>query len=546
MSALTTQTPIIETATDVVTKKIYIEERELAGETKLLQFSVNKTFNKISSAKLVFQDGSVSEQDFVLSNDDRFKPGNKIKIQIGFHGIVETKFVGIIIRHSIKVCQNGTSLLSLEAKDTAIKLTTARKSAYYINKSDKEIIEGIATSLNPVVDPILELHPQLVQFDATDWDFILTRAEANGMLVFCDDGNLFVKRPSTLSFPVLTAMYGKNIQEFEAEMDARNQFKEIRSTSWDYTKQQPENSDPGQSDFIENGNFNSDNLGKVLGSIINLKHPGHLKKPQLQSWSDAVAMRNKLSRAVGRVRIKGNAVVKPGTVISLSGVGDRFSGNVFVTGVLQHYEGSWQTDIQFGWNDDWFYKKEDVMDKPASGLLPGVNGLLIGKVNDVDDQEQGGQYRVKVHIPTITTGDAGIWARVATLDAGENRGSYFRPQKGDEVVLGFLSDDPREAIILGYLHSKDQKKSPLPLEDGKLQSGFVTKEGTKLIFDDSSKRITLLVPGANGEKSITINNDSSAIELKDDFNNSIIMDANGITIKSDVNVTIKGKFVKIN
>src|SRR5690606_29857830 len=262
-----------------------------------------------------------------------------------------------------------------------------------------------------------------------------------------------------------------------------------------------------------NGNLSAEDLGRVLGAQLQLTHSGHLTQEQLQSWSNAYALRNRLSKAIGRVRIEGHAAVKPGAVITLDGVGDRFNGNVFVTGVLHHFEGNWQTDIQFGWREDWFYKKEDVMDKPAAGLLPGVNGLQTGAVTDLDDTEGGGQYRVKVHIPSITSGNEGIWARVATLDAGANRGAYFRPQVGDEVVLGFLNDDPREPVIVGYLHSKDNRQSPLPEQEGALQYGFVTAEGIKLVFDDTNKRLTLLAPNAAGEKSLVINADGGAIEM---------------------------------
>jgi uncharacterized protein involved in type VI secretion and phage assembly len=123
---------------------------------------------------------------------------------------------------------------------------------------------------------------------------------------------------------------------------------------------------------------------------------------------------------------------------------------------------------------------------------------------------------------------------------------YFRPQRDDEVVLGFLNDDPREPVILGYLHSSSTNQSPLPLQQGLLQYGFVTKENIKLIFDDTNKRLTLLVTVTGGEKSIVINNDSQAIEMKDENQNTIKMDAQGITIQSNGIVTIKGQMVKIN
>lgn len=567
LDVLASLPPGAEPATDVVTRKVFIEDTELGGEVLLSQITVNKSYNKIALAKLVFLDGSASDRDFPLSNDDNFKPGNTIKIQLGYHGDVETVFEGIIIKHGIKVRQQGASVLMIEAKDKAVKLTMARKSAYHINKTDSEVITDLAGELNTDINPTTFSHKQLVQLDVTDWDFIVTRAEANSMLVLTDDGKLVIKKPDTNADAVLTATYGDNIFEVEAEMDARKEVKEITSLSWDYTKQELEKSDSGTADFTDPGGSSSGgfsltgavssllggggaaspvDLGAVLNAELKLNHSGHLTTPQLQDWSDAYAMRNHLLRTAGRVRIQGNAAVKPGSMITLAGVGDRFNGNVFVTGVLHQYDGSWYSDVQFGWREEWFYKKEDVMNKPAAGLLPGVNGLQIGVVLDIDDTEEGGQYRVKVHIPTITSGNEGIWARVATLDAGANRGVYFRPQVSDEVVLGFLNDDPREAVILGCLHSKDSKQSPLPEDDGALQYGIVTGEGMKLVFDDTNKRITVLAKTATGEKSIILNNDSNALELKDENGNTITMNASGITIQSGKNVTIKGAKVMIN
>ena len=117
----------------------------------------------------------------------------------------------------------------------------------------------------------------------------------------------------------------------------------------------------------------------------------------------------------------------------------------------------------------------------------------------------------------------------------------------DEVVLGFLGDDPREPIILGYLHSKSTNQSPLPEQEGSEQSGFVTKEGLKLIFDDTNKTMSLIAPAGSGEKSIVINDSAGAMELKDENQNSIKMDAQGITIQSSSGiVTIKGTQVMIN
>ncbi|QEC77995.1 type VI secretion system tip protein VgrG [Mucilaginibacter ginsenosidivorax] len=533
-------------ATDLVTQKVLINGTALSTSVLLSRILVNKTFNKVSYAKIVFLDGSASDADFPLSDDDTYKPGNTVEIQLGYHGQTDTVFKGIIVKHAIKAKQNGASLLTIEAKDRAITLTANRNSAYYINQKDSNVITTLAGSLDTDIDDTGVTQPQLVQFDATNWDFILTRAEANGMLVLADDGKLVVKKPTTSGSPVLTATYGQSIFEFEAEMDARRQFSSVSSISWDYTQQQLEKSGPGSTSFIDNGNIQVSDIATVLNAQVQLNHPGHLTQQQLQNWSDSYELRNHLSKNVGRVRIQGNAKVKPGTMITLAGVGDRFNGNVFVSGIMHIFDGFWSTDVQFGWSEDWFYKKEDVMNKPTSGLLPGVNGLLIGTVLDVNDADQS-QYRVKVQVPTITSGSDGIWARVATLDAGANRGTYFRPQATDEVILGFLNDDPREPVILGYLHSSSSKKSPLPVDSGAEQYGFVSKQGIKLIFDDTNSRLTLSVTTPTGQKSIILNDSSGAFAMTDENQNSIKMDPSGITIQAGTgNVIIKGTTVMIN
>lgn len=522
----------------VIIKKVFINNLELTDTIPLRSFYISKSFNKVSFAKIFFHDGDPAKRDFLLSNDDKFKPGNDIKIQIGDTKGVDTVFEGIIVRHTIRARQNQPSYLMVEAKDKAIKMTLSRKNAYYLDKNEKQILQKLAenshlpiefpATFNPTpASPI----PPMVQYEATDWDFMISRAEANSLWVFTDDNHLKVKQPNFMGTPVLTAKYGDNILEFEGEMDARRQAKSFKANAWNFANQIVDTSSEGSFSFSgDNGNLSADDIANPFGSDVNLNHSGNLNGDEIREWANAYEMKNKLSKAIGRVKINGDAHVKPGSIITLAGVGDRFNGNVYVTGVLHHYEGSWQTDIQFGWAEDWFYKKENVMEKPASGLLPGVNGLQIGKVLEVEaSTASGNQFRVKVRCPLISIQEEGIWARVATLSAGENNGVVFRPQVGDEVVLGFLNDDPRQAIIVGYLHSST--RSPDVLVDKKY--GIVTKEGLKIIFDDEQKSIQIITP----QRSLKIDDTAGIIEMKD-AHNSIKFDVQGLTIHSDTKITI--------
>ncbi len=533
--------------TSVITRKLFVNGvavPDTVGQVSYL--SVNKTFNKIAYAKVLLQDGDAAGRDFLVSNQATFKPGNTLKVQLGYDGEATTVFEGIILKHAVKARSGGQSQLVIEAKNKAIKLAAGRKNAYFINKTDAQIWETIAHTAELTLqnDPLTFVHKQMVQYDATDWDFLLSRAEMNGMLVLTDDDHLVIKTPSTTGGGTPTvATYGDNIIEFEAEMDAHRQLKQVKGQSWNSVSQSLDSA-IGQFSLTETGNVSAHDLGAIVGADVVLHHPNNLENDQLSSWANAYAMKNQLAKAVGRVRIRGNATLKPGQLLRLSGVGDRFNGTVYITGILHQYTGGWETDVQFGWTDEWFYQKENIMDKPAAGLLPGVGGLQVGRVLAAPDTDQ--KYRIKVHIPRMGASDEGIWARVATLSAGAGHGVVFRPQTGDEVVLGFLNDDPRNPVVLGYFHNKDSQKAELFESEPKLE-GILTKAGIQVILDDTHKLLKLRVPTDLGEKTLILNQ-KGAFAMNDDFGNSITMDSTGISIKAGTgkNVTIKGTRIDLN
>ncbi len=68
-------------------------------------------------------------------------------------------------------------------------------------------------------------HKELVQYQSSDWDFILTRAQANGKLCFTEDGTIKIAKPDFSKKEVETVVYGSSIHEFDGEIDARDQFK---------------------------------------------------------------------------------------------------------------------------------------------------------------------------------------------------------------------------------------------------------------------------------------------------------------------------------
>ena len=89
--------------------------------------------------------------------------------------------------------------------------------------------------------------------------------------------------------------------------------------------------------------------------------------------------------------------------------------------------------------------------------------LTIGETTMayVDEGDPDGEDRIQVRLPLVDPAADGIWARWVSPDAGNQRGIYWRPEIGDELLVGFLNDDPRDPVVLGMLHSS---VNPSPIQ----------------------------------------------------------------------------------
>lgn len=518
----------------LVTFKFLVDGEEIPSVKSIV---VEKGINKIPYAQILVLDGSVNEQEFELSNKDLLVPGKQVEITSGYYSEEETIFKGIIVKHRIKVRDN-LSYIILDCKDEVVKMTLGRKSAFFYDSSDSDVIETLLSNngFSGSVESTNTTHKELVQYRASDWDFMLTRAQANGKLCFIDDGEITIAKPDFNSTAIETITYGSSIHEFEGEIDARDQFNTVTSSAWNPTDQElieAESQDPGV-------NLNSDLSSSELADVFQIekleqKHGGNLTQDELQDWSNAKLLYQQLAKTRGHVKFQGIAKVKPNTCLNLEGVGNRFNGKIYVSSVRHEIaDGNWLVDAQFGLSPQWFSEVYDVTEMPGSGIIPAISGLHIGVVTQLESDPDG-EDRILVQIPIINTEEQGIWARVATLDAGENRGTFFRPEIEDEVIIGFINDDPNDAVVLGMLHSS-AKPAPLTAEDDNHEKGLVTRSEMKMIFNDDKISYVLETPAG---KKVTLDEDAGILQLEDEHSNIMTFNDSGITIESAGDITIK-------
>ena len=505
---------------------------------QLLSIDIQREIDRIPHAEIRVQDGNASTRTFDVSDTSFFQPGATVDISLRYEGGSDVLvFSGLVVRHGVEASRAG-SVLVVGLKDPAVSLSGTRRSAVFANMDDSEILRtllsGTAVQLGTVEGPTLK-HRNMVQYHCTTWDFIVSRADALGLAVVVEDGTLSLRERAVSGSARQTFEYGiHEIFEFDLEADASHQYAAIESITWDPKAQALTAASQAKSVTLSPGNLKADELARAVGNsshALNASVP--LIDNELQAWADAHMARSRLALLRGRLSVPGVTTLKLLDVIELAGVGQRFSGTALITGLRHRIDrAGWRTDIQVGGPPEGFVQRHAVQEPAAAGLLPAVRGLQIGVVADFE-KDPDGELRVKVLLPSIDMQKtSAVWARLATPDAGGLRGFYFRPEPNDEVVVGFLNEDPRCPIILGSLFgSKNAPPASMGTPDAdNMKRGIVSKKGLSVGFVDAEKPSLLIeTPKQNR---LLLDEDSGGICLSDQNGNSIKLDKNGITITS--------------
>lgn len=560
--AKTDKSPIKQLGTGVVDLQVMINGSKVPDHMMVLEAEVVKEVNKIPFARVMIYDGDSREQTFPQSDEAIFEPGNEVEIKVTHDPSVtpNTIFKGIIVDHGIKLRKDGTGCLALTCKDECLKMTVGRRNMIFYDKTDSDIIKEVCKEAgikaSPKVDATTGSHKKMIQYNCTNWEFIQARAEANGLITVIDNGEVSIIKPGVSDKIDLKITYGIDLLDMDIKMGASHQYESVEANYWDYTEQKVVNVKGKKPTTNSQGDSDSAKLSKVLGhkEIINTTAP--VTKEQAQALADSVYQRGHLSRIKGRLKFVGSDKVVPGKVLELASVGKRFNGDAFV-GKVRHTvrNGQWLTEVGLGLPSS---SGGSLSGGGGSGAgsagggagsagglssgTPSIGGIQQGVVKQIKDDPDG-QYRVLVTIPVIDNNEGeGVWARMSLPYATEDCGFVIFPEIGDEVILGFLGNDPTYPVMLGSLYSNKQmitsEEKHDPAEPNHYKAMSFNKGKMRLEFKDD--------PGKNEFKLITednmmihIDDGKDSITIDDPVNKSkMVMDPKGVTLTVDKDLTV--------
>ena len=172
-------------------------------------------------------------------------------------------------------------------------------------------------------------------------------------------------------------------------------------------------------------------------------------------------------------------------------------------------------------------------------------GVAPATVLDLKDPD--GQGRVKVTLPwSPDSGGARYeaWARIATMFAGNNRGSWFIPDVGDEVLVAFEHGDPARPYVLGGLWNGSDSP-PQRADSSNNKKVMRSRNGVKVTFDDQQGQETLILETPGGQK-VTLKDGPGNIQIEDSNGNSVKLEAAGITVTAAAKLTVNAPMVAVS
>jgi len=462
--------------------------------------------------------------------------------------------------------QDGARLV-IRGYDHSHRMVGGRRTETYRDVTDADIGRIIADRAGVQVGQIDETgtsHEHVSQANLSDWDFLTTRAREIGYDMGVADGRFFFRRPSEASggpaegdygaTDPLQLVMGTNLLSFYPRVTAAQQVREVEVRGWDvHQKQAVVGTASAETTSVELEDTPA-RLAEVSGHdrwVVSGRPFSTQGAVDDAATAEAERIASAFAEAEGVAR--GHPDLTAGSVVSVSGVAEPFSGRYMLTHTRHVFDAEgYRTSFVVSGRQDRSLLGLSSMgatNGSGSGGSQALPGMAVALVTDNADPSDMG--RVKLAFPTLDDDYESDWARVVQLGAGPDSGAVMLPEVNDEVLVGFESGDMRRPYVIGGLwNGRDMPRLGDGLFDAGrvLRRGIVSRLGHRIVFmDDDSQSGVCLLSGDDSlrlalkqsDRTITVHSDGS---ISITSGGEIAIDAGGdMTISAAGSLTLKGQ-----
>ena len=491
--------------------------------------------------------------------DPRFIIGTSIEIGLedpnGLLPIKQTLIKGEITSLE-PVFTDGKTQLRVRGYDKCHRMMRDKQTRSFLKMKDSDILVKMAAE-SGVIAKIKDTSIRfdyLLQYNQSNWDFLCERAKILGLHYYSDGMNLIVcpADSSTYTSTGPTLKLGDDLRHFEPRIVSSGQLTKATVRGWDpKTKKEVEGTESSATSQTSAGVLLAGSQTTLLAFGSNEEVILDDKAVRSKGEADKMAAghmannQNQFIRASGDLD-KGNPSLQVGAKANIQGVGLRFSGSYFITGVRHTWRaGKYSEHFEVTGSSPYTLRHLIGGD---TGNTSKIYGVVPAIVTNIQDNEKLGRVKVKFSWMPKSNGTEleSDWVRLATPSAGAERGFFFTPEVDDEVLIAFEHGDVNFPYIVGSLwNGKDKppKGTAEIIKSGTVNQRVVrSRSGHLIIMDDTQGEEQIIIQDKSQKNSISFNTKEKSVTIKAE--GDLTIEAGGkliLSSKSDFSLKSEAK-----
>ncbi|MEY3305645.1 MAG: VgrG-related protein [Pseudanabaena sp.] len=529
----------------------------------ILQISVEESLHQPGMFTLIINnDYFPGNSDTTWKHQATFAIGKKINIGFTSSTTEDTDFsqeaTGYVLEGEItaietELNEKSQAPIIVRGYDVSHRLHRGRYNRSFQNVKDSDMVTqiiGEAGIASGTITATTVVHEYAFQENQTNMEFLQERAARNGFELYVQNGKLNFREPTQDA--ALTLTWLEDIHSFRVRVTSAEQVSSVEVRGWDYQQKQAIVSTASTATILTSTDSGT---GKASSTKFSGSPKMIVVDQPVFSSNEALKMAQSLYKELGGEFVnadakgEGNPAIRPGKVITLSGIGN-YSGSYYVTETHHSFqERKYVTHFSVrGLRGGNLFS----MLSSKTHLQPGQT-MMVGVVSNNNDPKKWGRVRVK--FPTLTEEHESNWARVVSVGAGAARGFDCLPEVNDEVLVAFEHGDIHRPYVIGGVWNGTDAPPEVVTDsvvNGKVRlRTFKTRLGHKLQFVEEDKAPTKKGVYLNtiGGHNLRLNDSDKFAELEttgghkfraDDTSKVISLTSTGdITIKTGTSGTTK-------
>jgi len=464
---------IVRSVPDVL---VEIDGRPVAeGELRTLGFArVKKLLSRPSQCELRFFEPSESFTGGI-------RVGAAIRVALARDG--QEIFVGDVtaVEHVYEPARGRE--VRVRAYDVLHRLRKRQPVRSHVEVTVKDLARELLVEDGVTVraDEAGDLRKTIVQFRQTDLDLLVEAAAREGLYFALDGRSLRLLTLEGFGEPQPLQL-GETLLEASIQVNGDGACRRVSTAAWDPWSAE------AYHPRAETARSGRTARAEAAPDALHSSGEWMLCDETVQVEAEALAMAQAEldDRAAREVTLRGvtegDARLKPGSIVDVSGVARELCGR-YVLASVEH-----TIDAERGFVTE-ISTEPPVLPRRGWGTI-----VTVGVVTAVDDPEQHG--RVKVSLPGYADVES-EWAQVVIPAAGSEKGVLCLPDVGDHVVVLFARGDPAQAIVLGGVFGR----AGLPdeaIDGGRVRRFTIRTAGNQVVrLDDSANLIRLQNSGGS-------------------------------------------------